>query len=145
MPPSRRWPRWLRRTPTEWDDGKGLERESPQAITFPEVTDAPMPPKNDSVLPGVFYRVVNKARPKWALFLCPCGCEAIVTLSLQRIHRPHWAVRRSNNNRPSMSPSVRRITGCLSHFWVHDGRVYWCNDTGSPLAAAPRSPSRKSK
>jgi hypothetical protein len=141
MPPSRRWPRGLRRGFSERGFDRWLARQPLPSITFPELTDVPMPPMNDGVRPGGFYRVMRKGRPKWVLFLCPCGCESVITLSLQRIHRPHWTVRRSDNKRPSMSPSVWRITGCLSHFWVYDGRVYLCNDTGSP--PSPHSAIRK--
>ncbi|WP_394345765.1 DUF6527 family protein [Flaviaesturariibacter aridisoli] len=62
----------------------------------------------------------------WALFQCPCGCKDITTLSLQTIHAKRWRVTLSQNRRPSLSPSVARIVGCFSHYWIDDGRVYWC-------------------
>ncbi|WP_368356434.1 DUF6527 family protein [Acidithiobacillus ferruginosus] len=70
-------------------------------------------------------------KPKWALFKCPCRCGDVVTLSLQPVHRPHWRLTRTLTGRPTLYPSVWRDKGCLSHFWLRDGRVSWCADTGS--------------
>jgi len=115
---------------TDFDDW--IADQPLPAITFPEITDVASPPANEAVQPAVFYRVMRNDKPKWALFLCPCGCRSVITLSLQRAHRPRWNVQSSNERRPSMRPSVWRDVGCLSHFWVEDGRIYWCGDTGSP-------------
>ena len=101
-------------------------------IVFLATTDVTSPPLNEAVQPGTFYRVMRNEQPKWALFQCPCGCSTVITLSLQQAHRPHWVVHSSKEHRPSMRPSVWRDIGCFSHFWVEDGRVYWCVDSGSP-------------
>jgi len=123
---------WLGFESAETDFDAWVARQPLPPVTFHEINDVASPPPNDSVRPGVFFRVMRNDQPKWALFLCPCGCRSVVTLSLQLAHRPHWTVRESKNRRPSMRPSVWRDIGCLSHFWVEDGRIYWCGDTGSP-------------
>jgi len=78
-----------------------------------------------------FYCVTNADKPKWALFRCPCGCDSVVTLSLQPVHQTHWRLARTHAGRPTLYPSVWRDTGCLSHFWLRDGRISWCFDTGT--------------
>ena len=130
MPRFRTFLDWLGLTSEETEFETWIARQPVPAIIFPEITDVASPPPNDAVQPGIFYRVMRIDRPKWALFLCPCGCDTVITLSLQTAHRPHWTVRASKDQRASMRPSVWRDTGCLSHFWIVDGRVYWCSDTG---------------
>lgn len=123
---------WLGFESAEADFDAWVARQPPPPVTYHEINDVASPPPNESVRPGVFIRVMRNDQPKWALFLCPCGCRSVVTLSLQFAHRPHWTVSESKKHRPSMRPSVWRDIGCMSHFWVEDGRIYWCGDTGSP-------------
>jgi hypothetical protein len=131
MSPSRRWPTWLGQHGAQTGFKSWSKAQHLPPVTFPEIHDVMVAPPNHSVVPGQFCRILRERKAKWALFLCPCGCLDVITLSLQRVHRPRWVVTRSDDGRPSMSPSVWRDVGCLSHFWVDDGRVYWCHDTGS--------------
>ncbi|MHB1142823.1 MAG: DUF6527 family protein [Sulfuricaulis sp.] len=127
---------WLGFGSAETDFEAWIARQPMPAISFSEITDVALPPPNEAVRPNTFYRVMRNDQSKWALFLCPCGCGAVITLSLQFAHWPHWTVRASKNRRPSMRPSVWRDIGCLSHFWIEDGCIYWCSDTGiSPIDA----------
>lgn len=132
MPLSKALFSWLGLGSTETDVDAWIARQPVPAIVFPEIKNVASPPPNEEVEPGVFYQVMRGDKPKWTLFLCPCGCRSVITLSLQPVHRPHWTIRLSHDGRPSMRPSVWRDIGCLSHFWVDDGRSYWCNDTGTP-------------
>jgi len=100
-------------------------------VTFPSITSVDKPPRNDDVASGALYFVANGNKPKWSLFKCPCGCGSVVTLSLQHVHHPHWQFSLTHAARPTLYPSVWRDKGCMSHFWIRDGRVYWCADTGS--------------
>lgn len=68
--------------------------------------------------------------PKWLTFHCPCGCGVPFLLSLSRTRRPRWTVVADRRGRPTVSPSVRRLDGCRSHFWIREGRIDWCVDTG---------------
>lgn len=104
-------------------------------ITYPTIFFAESAPQNSEIRPGTVTIVAPKKQPKWALFLCPNGCGAVITLSLQLAHKPHWTVYKSNEGRPTLRPSVWRDVGCLSHFILEDGRIYWCGNTGiSPNA-----------
>jgi hypothetical protein len=124
-------PRWLRRTSVGGTLGLWLTREPLPPVLFTRVCADDRPPPNAGIEANVFYFVSQHRRPKWALFQCPCGCGSIVTLSLQPAHHPHWTVRRSRNDRPTLHPSIWRDVGCMSHFLVVDGRIYWCGDSGT--------------
>ncbi|WP_414144281.1 DUF6527 family protein [Burkholderia territorii] len=59
------------------------------------------------------------------MFRCPCPCSETITLSLQKVHKPHWNLQATIDGRGTLYPSVWRTQGCRSHFWIRDGRVYW--------------------
>lgn len=91
-------------------------------------------PKNPDILDGMMYCVVSSKKLKWSLFRCPCGCGSVVTLSLQNIHSPKWRLSQTATGRPTLHPSVWKDNGCRSHFWVKDGRIFWCVDAGRRIA-----------
>lgn len=99
-------------------------------VTYPAVEIVEHPPRNNEITPGTVTIVAPARKPKWSMFLCPCGCRSVITLPLQPAKRPHWAFRKSKAGRPILHPSIWRDVGCLSHFFLEDGRVYWCRDTG---------------
>ncbi len=99
-------------------------------VVFPAISIVEKPPKNEGVFENQLYYVVSVNKPKWSLFKCPCGCGDVITLSLQSVHRPHWRLVKSPSGRPTLYPSIWRDKGCKSHFWLTDGRISWCKDTG---------------
>ena len=98
---------------------------------FLRICKVEKPPKNIDVVKGKIYFVVSQEKPKWALFHCPCGCKSVITLSLQTIHKPHWSLTHNKENLASLYPSVWRDVGCYSHFWLKDGSISWCSDSGT--------------
>ncbi len=94
-------------------------------IYFESVTVVNKTPSNHEVLDRVFIVVTFQCKPIWALFRCPCGCQHVISLSLQRIHKTFWKVNLNKEQRPTLNPSVWQIEKCHSHFWVKDGRIYW--------------------
>ena len=121
---------WLEGRSRSRDFEEWVERQPKPPVHFESVTNVAAPPGDGDVEPKAFYQVSRGPAPKWALFRCPCGCSSVITLSLQPAHRPSWSVRLEASGRPSVRPSVWRDVGCNSHFWIADGRVYWCEDTG---------------
>lgn len=63
-----------------------------------------------------------------AALLCPCGCNDRLEVALIPDVTPHWRLTVSKNGAPNLFPSVWRKTGCLSHFWVREGRIVWCRE-----------------
>ena len=100
-------------------------------VSFQRIQIVSHPPKNDEIESGGFYCVFTAGNPKWALFRCPCKCGSVVTLSLQPVHNPSWVIIKAASGKPTLHPSVWRDKGCLSHFWIREGIVFWCADTGT--------------
>jgi len=121
---------WFRFS-SEPAEGSGEINSPAPPVSFHGIRDVLLPPSDVAIEPGVVYRVLRNGNPKWALFRCPCDCGVVVTLSLQRAHRPHWFLREGKDTCPTLRPSIWRDVGCLSHFWLDDGRVYWCSNTGT--------------
>lgn len=86
---------------------------------------------NENVNDKVVYCIYFKNKPRWILFRCPCGCMDVITLSAQYCHEPHWGLSATNEGLPTLYPSVWRDKGCLSHFWIKGGKIFWCEDTGT--------------
>jgi hypothetical protein len=63
----------------------------------------------------------------WSVAMrCPCGCGALIHLSLLKTDSPRWTLQMGPKARPSIHPSFWRTTGCRSHFILSNGRVLWC-------------------
>ncbi|WP_394356857.1 DUF6527 family protein [Shumkonia mesophila] len=87
-------------------------------------------PTPDEMLTGVIVVVQDGRHQKWACLRCPGGCGERLQLSLNPTRRPHWAITLDWLRRPSVTPSVRQLTACRCHFWIKDGIVEWCADSG---------------
>lgn len=83
-------------------------------------------PSMEEVQRAVVHVVHANGKNRWAMLRCPCGCDEVVTLSLQNVHRPHWKLAQTASCKPTLHPSIWRQEGCRSHFWIRDGRVHWC-------------------
>jgi len=62
---------------------------------------------------------------KWVYLLCPCGCNQIIMLSLNKTNRPRWSIEIDCFGRPTIHPSINQLSGCKSHFWIKKGKVHW--------------------
>lgn len=73
--------------------------------------------------------VLGEGEHLWAaVMLCPCGCGAILHMSLHQEGRPRWKLTRHMDGTVSLAPSVWRRVGCGSHFFFRRSRVQWCSD-----------------
>lgn len=104
--------------------------ESRKIYYFNTIVMRDSTPSNDLINEAEFIAVVYKSKPIWALFKCPCGCGFVITLPLQKPHNPRWRIHESEFGRPTLYPSIWQNKGCYSHFWVEDGKVIWCKNTG---------------
>jgi hypothetical protein len=105
---------------------------------FDYVIEVEATPATENINPGEFYYVAYRGTAYWVMFRCPCGCGEVLSLSLQTAHYPYWRIQYSKKGRPTLYPSVWRNTGCKSHFWIDDGIVTWCTNSGiAPHIARP--------
>ena len=96
-------------------------RRTPRPLKTAVVEDLPEKP-----LPSTVY-LVGEGEYLWSVaFVCPCGCGELVQLNLLPDARPRWSAERHPDGTVSVSPSVWRVAGCRSHFFLRRGRVEWC-------------------
>lgn len=80
--------------------------------------------------------LVGERQPWCATFICPCGCKEVIALSLIKDDRPRWRAREHPNGTVSLSPSIWRMKGCRSHFFINHGRVIWALSDQDPRGRA---------
>jgi len=90
-------------------------------------------PVDDEIRDGIIYVVGGKGYQKWAYFRCPSDRTEIIQLSLMQKHRPRWHVQYDWLQRATIAPSVRQTAGSFAHFWVRNGMVQICADSGKPF------------
>lgn len=62
----------------------------------------------------------------WLLVIrCPCSCGDEIRLNLLQEESPNWRYKITNKS-IDVHPSIRRVRGCKSHFWIKNGRIIWC-------------------
>lgn len=76
--------------------------------------------------PGDVAMHGDAAVPYVACYRCPCGCDQVVHLPVQGMgeasHRWGLVV---EGEVPTLSPSIRETGGCLSHYYIRNGKVEW--------------------
>jgi hypothetical protein len=88
-----------------------------RAVTVDDLPDEPKP--------NTLYLVGNET-PWQAAMRCPCGCKALIQLSLVPHDRPRWTVKMESSGEPTLTPSIWRKKGCGAHFFLRNGRILWC-------------------
>lgn len=110
--------RWFRRV------RRVLRRRLGETV-YAVVPDPPEAPR-----PRTLYLVGDTA-PWCGVLVCPCGCGDAIHLSLVARDRPSWDAVIDDADRPTLSPSIHRIVGCRSHFFLRGGRIVWADPTPS--------------
>jgi hypothetical protein len=96
-----------------------LTGQSPLLRTL-KVEDLP-----DKLDPEVIY-IAGEGQFLWfAALLCPCGCEEVIQLSLLPEGHPRWSLTQHADGTVSLHPSVLRLIGCRSHFFLRKGMIVW--------------------
>jgi hypothetical protein len=104
-----------------WNWLEGLFRRQPRTWKAVLIEDTPVTPR-----PQIVY-LIGEAEYLWsAAFLCPCGCGELVQLNLLPEARPCWTVISHPDSTVSVSPSIWRVAGCKSHFFLCRGKIEWC-------------------
>jgi hypothetical protein len=80
----------------------------------------------DSMKRFTIYLASGGENIRAAGLVCPCGCGEVIELNLLASVRPCWQVIEHPKGLVSLSPSVRRMNGCRSHFWIRNGQINWC-------------------
>lgn len=83
-------------------------------------------PEPESLKSGEVIVVDDAGIRKWACLLCPGGCGAQISLSLNPERRPRWRVVLDFWRRPTVEPSVHQTNACGCHFFIRSGRIEWC-------------------
>lgn len=83
-------------------------------------------PMDDEIEKNIIYVVgIPDKYIKWAYLKCPCGCQDIIMLSLDTKQFPSWVVKQSKFGQATIFPSIDKLDGCKSHFWIKRGKVIW--------------------
>ncbi len=103
----------------------GALRRWVQAWTRPQLRTVFTEEVPDAPEEGRVY-VVGHDGERWSVAMrCPCGCHAVLQMSLHRDGRPRWDLTCHEDGSVSLDPSIYRRVGCRSHFFLRRGRIEW--------------------
>lgn len=85
----------------------------------------------DRLDPKYVYLVGEGVYLWFAALICPCGCGAILQMSLIPDGRPRWNAIEHEDGTVSLEPSVWRTKDCRSHFFLRRGNIFWCGSSES--------------
>ena len=77
---------------------------------------------------NVTYVIGENGINWFVVMVCPCGCESTLQMSLLPDAKPRWSLVEHADGAISLRPSVWRIKGCKSHFFLRRGLIRWCID-----------------
>ena len=116
--PSRSWQQWRRGRQRE-----RARREQRAVGVWPIIECQELSPELE---PTTLYLLGEDEQIWQAVMVCPCGCGETLHMNTLADDWPCWKVQRHEDGTASLSPSVWRKVGCLSHFWLRQGRIDWC-------------------
>lgn len=82
-------------------------------------------PKPEEVEINIVYVVGGRNYVKWAYLRCPDNCGEIIMLNLSEKIKPLWRVKQDKKGRVTIHPSIHKLDGCKSHFWIKKGNLIW--------------------
>jgi len=68
--------------------------------------------------------LVERGRPRLLMISCPCGCGEQFPINLDPRAGPAWRLYSDPRRGVSLYPSVRRESGCESHYVIWRNRIY---------------------
>ncbi|PSB49236.1 hypothetical protein C7B80_03310 [Cyanosarcina cf. burmensis CCALA 770] len=90
----------------------------------------PQHPTPEEVKPRQMLIVGEAGERKWVCFRCPGGCGETILLSLNQSRHPCWTISTDWLGRATIYPSIKQLNDCRCHFWIRQGNVEWCPDSG---------------
>lgn len=91
---------------------------------------------DETVAPGIFALWLKEdGTPTFCDFRCPCGCGAECQTYLANSGDSwpppgqRWTYSKGLNG-PTLTPSIRYLSGCKAHFNITDGKVVMHGDSG---------------
>lgn len=108
-------------------------------LTLAEWLQPPYKAKYVNDPPEVFnkrtvYIVGEQSNPWLLTFECPCSCKSTIQLNLLKEAKPRWKFQVLPKSKIDIFPSISRIYGCKSHFFMRKGKISWCkNEEGFEL------------
>ena len=79
----------------------------------------------DTIDEGILYLIGTDNYYWQAIMKCPCGCNNNLHMNMIEDYDPYWTYKISSENKISLSPSVDRMIGCKSHFFLRNGKIIW--------------------
>lgn len=87
---------------------------------YKAVQDVPDKMKDKTV-----YLISNQGYVWQCVLLCPCGCGEKLYTNLMDDFDPYWKYVIEDKT-ISLKPSIDRLVGCKSHFFLTNGKIIWC-------------------
>ncbi|MDX2072551.1 MAG: DUF6527 family protein [Haliscomenobacter sp.] len=94
-------------------------------LLFCLIRDDSCLPEEQHIRKYTVYWVGEQPHQWCAVFYCPCGCKELIYLNLLPTAKPCWSLTPKGKKHGTFSPSVHRIKGCKSRFFVIEGRTRW--------------------
>jgi len=73
----------------------------------------------------IIYIIENEGYYWQAAMVCPCGCNKILHMNLINDYHPSWKFEINKRKIITLQPSINRMVGCKSHFFIRKGRIIW--------------------
>jgi hypothetical protein len=86
------------------------------------ISDNPNP---ESIRRNIVYIVGGENYVKWVYMKCPDYCSEIIMLQITKEKYPSWEIQYDKIGRVTIYPSVNKLDGCKSHFWIKKGNIQW--------------------
>jgi len=101
---------------------QGNEKKKNTALDYCYIHVEDLP---DTIENKTIY-IIGEDGYEWlVVFKCPCGCNDTIQLNLLLDGEKVWRIIYHHDGTISISPSVRRIVNCKSHFTISRNMVTW--------------------
>ena len=92
---------------------------TPYNVIFNEIPDP------GDMEPNEIYIESEDGEYFQAAMICCCGCNEVLYMNLCKQIKPCWSVEIDKDGLVTFIPSINRIVGCKSHFWIRNGVIQW--------------------